>query len=300
MSQGDAVFLDTSIQIARIIHSEEMKERIKDRISWYDLTVSSEVFKQEYKRRLLKEAQYLLNQLNRLASFARTQRHVMDNLPPQQNRKRNICLQTLQTIFEGRSDEELTERSKSYLRTLLRFGLDDFEDNVQHIERAAGCACSKAPVVERKPYREYDFGKDNCSKLGGSCGIVAFLRARADNVTRILAHLRSLNATQKTDELLRAERFLEQFLENPEGVPQGDPCLKVGDLIIALESANISDFYTLNVKESQHFCKSLDQTMIVRPKYHIHEDVICPKDDPDWPSILSGRRATGTELEEGG
>ncbi len=86
MPEGNAVFLDTSIQIARIVHNEEIKVRIAWRISQYDLTVSSEVVKQEFKRRLLKEAQYLLNQLNRLTSLQKVMRHVIDNLPPQQNR----------------------------------------------------------------------------------------------------------------------------------------------------------------------------------------------------------------------
>ncbi len=248
MPEGNAVFLDTSIQIARIVHNEEIKVRIAWRISQYDLTVSSEVVKQEFKRRLLKEAQYLLNQLNRLTSLQKVMRHVIDNLPPQQNRKRNICLQTLQTIFEGRDDSDLTERAKSSLRMLLRFGLNDFEDNVKHVERIAGCACSKFPVIERKPYKDYDLGKDNCSKVAENCGIAAFLVSRKELASRILDHLRSLDAGRKTEELQRAEQFLETYLESPGDAPKGDPCLKVGDLIIALESSKIPEFYTLNAK----------------------------------------------------
>ena len=119
VSRGSAVFLDTSIQIARLVHSADQgEEDCASRISEYSLTISSEVVEQEFKRRLLKEAQYLLNQLNRLNSFQKVQRHVIDNLPPQQNRKRNICLETLQTIFEERSDSDLTERAKSYLKIL--------------------------------------------------------------------------------------------------------------------------------------------------------------------------------------
>ena len=89
--------------------------------------------------------QYLLNQLNRLGSFKKVRRHIIDNLPPQQHRKMTICLQTLETISEGSDDADLTERAKSYLRMLLRFGLDDFEDSVQHVERTAGCAVRQIP-----------------------------------------------------------------------------------------------------------------------------------------------------------
>ena len=298
MPQGHAVFLDTSIQIARVIHNDEIKGQVKTRVSQYDLTVSSEVVKQEFKRRLLKEAQYLLNQLNRLNSFQKVQRHVIDNLPPQQNRKRNICLQTLQTIYEHSTDSDLTERAKSYLRSLLRFGLDDFEDNVKHVERTAGCACSKFPVIERTPYKTYDFGKENCSKAGGTCGIVTFLAEREVLTNRILGQLRSLSESQKSEELKRAQDFLERFVQDPTSAPQGDPCLKVGDLIIALESASIPDFYTLNAKESQHLCRALDQNLIVRPKYHIHPDVVCAAVQSDWTTLLASRRARGTEFQE--
>jgi len=58
MPIGTALFLDTSIQIARFVHSRETKDKINERIKQYTLVVSSEVVLQEFKRRLLKEAQY--------------------------------------------------------------------------------------------------------------------------------------------------------------------------------------------------------------------------------------------------
>ena len=288
MPTGSAIFLDTSIQIARIVHGPEIKQKIQERISEYDLPVSSEIVKQEFKRRLLKEAQYLLNQLNRLGSYSRVNRHVIDTLPPQQNRKRNICLEMLGTILEE-SDADLTERAKRTLRTLLKFGLDDFENTVKHIVRDAGCTCARFPVVERKRGKEYDFGKDKCSKVGGTCGIVEFLRGRSEEIGGVLEELKSLPDAERTDELKRIQEFIEQFLADPDSANQNDPCLKVGDLLIAMESVGIPVFYTLNAKESKHLCRRLGQDMIVRPKYHIHADIICPETAPDWNSILAGR-----------
>jgi hypothetical protein len=83
---GTAVFLDTSIQIARFVHGPETKRRIRERIDQYDLSITGEVVKQEFKRRLLKEAQYLLNLFDRFGSFQRVWRHVLDVLPPQGQR----------------------------------------------------------------------------------------------------------------------------------------------------------------------------------------------------------------------
>ncbi len=63
-TNGDAIFLDTSIAIARTVHSPATKLRIKERLRRHEVVVSSLVAKQEFKRRLLKEAQYLLDLIN--------------------------------------------------------------------------------------------------------------------------------------------------------------------------------------------------------------------------------------------
>jgi len=77
---ADSIFLDTSIVIARLVHSPATKKRISERLGRYQQSVTSLVVKQEFKRRLLKEAQYLLNQLNDKKSFAAVQRHIVDVL----------------------------------------------------------------------------------------------------------------------------------------------------------------------------------------------------------------------------
>jgi hypothetical protein len=77
--------------------------RESSEINGFDLSVTSDVVRQDFKRRLLKEVQYLLNQLNKRQSYAKVLRHVTDVLPPQQGRKRNICLELLETILRARS-----------------------------------------------------------------------------------------------------------------------------------------------------------------------------------------------------
>jgi hypothetical protein len=283
---GSALFLDTSVQIARLVHAPETKRRIESWIAQYDITVSSGVVKLEFKRRLLKEAQYLLNQLDRRGSLQRVQRHVIDHLPPQQGRKKQICLQTLQTIFEGRDEEEVTERARRWLRTLLKHGLNEFDRSVGSVIKDAGCACAQCGVVERMAYRSFDFGIDRCSKSKGRCGIVSFIVERRDLVGRIHQGLKSIPEQSKTDELKRAEAFLDQVVESPESAISADPCTKVGDLIIALESAKIPALYTLNYRESQYFCRWLDQVLIVRPNNYERDDVVCLPSEPNWDRLL--------------
>ncbi len=100
---GTAIFLDTTIQIARLVHSPLMKRRIEECTRQYDVKVTSSVVRQEFKRRLLKEAKYLLDQLNRRKSYAEVCHHVL-RLPdfPKNKRKRNICLPTLFQLFPAR------------------------------------------------------------------------------------------------------------------------------------------------------------------------------------------------------
>ncbi|MCI0339150.1 MAG: hypothetical protein L0226_16380 [Acidobacteria bacterium] len=279
MSKNE-VFLDTSIQIARAIHSRKTKEWIKSRIENYSGTVTSLIVRQEYKRRFLKEAAYLLNLFNEKQSFAKVQRHVTDRLTFRHQRKQKINLETLTTILEGSSDDDLTERSVRYLRALLRLGLSEFDAGVDEIIDDSGCACAKLPIIEDEPYKRYRFGTDKCSKTLGACGIIEFIKVRKYDLYRVQNKLRSLN--EKTDELRRAEEFIQKVLDGPDAANSYNPCLKFGDLIIALESVNVSVFYTLNGKESQHFCRALNQNLVVRPTNDDLEDEVCLIGDEEW------------------
>jgi hypothetical protein len=274
------IFLDTSIMIARIVHGPETKSRIKEQLSQHDFSVTSLVVKQEFKRRLLKEAQYLLRQLSDKGSYAKVRRHIIDVLPEQQKRKRNICLQMLETLYTNADDAELTERAKRTLRQLIRVGLTDFENSVNSLVLLSNCACSIHPIIEKVPYKRYEFGTDECSKTKGTCGIVDFLKTRTNELRQVLEKLKSLE--KKSLELQNAENFIEKILEDPSQAEQMDPCLKVGDLIIAIESVGIATFYTLNSKESQHLCRALNQNLIVRRKNPEHEDIICLNDAESW------------------
>jgi len=203
-------------------------------------------------------------------------RHVTDILPPQNARKKQICLDILLTIHEGASDVELTERCRRYLRTLLTQGLNTFDAETGHILRGVGCAGLTCGVVEKSPYERYDMGSKLCSKAGSICGVVQFMRQNADALRVLLRHLQAMEGSEKTIEIQRAEQFLQNVLDDPESASKLEPCLKVGDLLIALESRGIPVFYTMNPKESKHFCRFLKQEMVVRPVNPELEDQVEP------------------------
>jgi hypothetical protein len=260
---GRAVFLDTTIQIARIVHGPKAKELIRQKIASFDCSVTSLVVWEEFKRRLLKDAQYLLNLLNEYGSFERTQRHVLNVLPAQLGRKQKICLLTLQSIFEDRDDAELTERAKRTLRNLIRLGPRKFQRCVDAVLSDSGCACAKQAVIEITPYKRYEFGVNKCSALGSSCGIAESLAGKHKELLNIQTAIQATSDVNKTKELRDADAFISRLLSGALDVTLTDPCHKVGDLLIALESRSIPCFYTMNIKESTVLCPALGQELVI-------------------------------------
>jgi hypothetical protein len=294
-AQLPPVFLDTSIQIARVVHGPKTKARIQQRLGQHGRTVTGLVCRQEFKRRLLQEADYLLRLLDRYGSFDEVRQHLIRFQPQylKHVRKKNICLQMLEAVHQA-TDEERTERARLYLRSLLLAGLQRFDQAVDEVLQESGCGCGRQGVREKVAAGNYDLGETRCSRRkAGACEVVAFLAARSDVRGRILAHLRSLPAEKKSAELKNAETFLQR-MENDLGKARAeDPCLKVGDLLIALESAGIEHFYTLNSAESQHLCRAQGQTLIVRPVNPLEEDVICASSAETWPEF--GKRGGASE-----
>ena len=280
MTDGDAVFLDTSIMIARFVHSPELKRRISDRLSEFKFVTTSLVVRYEFRRRLLKEALYLLKQLDRLGSLVKLQRHVHDVLPQQQDRKRRICLQTITAIFEADDDESQTERARLFLRSLLAGGLEEFDELVDHVIEASGCACGKVAVRQKKS-GNFDVGEDKCSKLPAECQINQFFGSNHKAIEKIHEHLTEVGVANCSGELKKTIQLIQQ-LEGEVDLRQENPCLTVGDLVIALESQNVPTFDTLNSRESKRLCRALNQTMIVRKPNPAHDDIVCARDETSW------------------
>jgi hypothetical protein len=153
---------------------------------------------------------------------------------------------------------------------------------VDHVITASGCACGRQAVRPKKS-GTFDFGSDRCSQVAKSCGISAFLAQRAEAVLEIRQHLTRPDLPHRSAEIDRTAEFIEATDDDASEVEQRDPCLSVGDYLIALESVRIPVMYTMNGRESQHFCRALGQTMIVRKTNPADEDIVCARNDPNWP-----------------
>jgi hypothetical protein len=275
---GTAIFLDTSIQIARFFYARQTKAKIEKRISEYNIRATSLVVRQEFKRRILGEAKYLLSWLRRLKSFNEMRRWI-NLLPMHWSRKRNICLDLLDTIGEleegKESDKDKTDRAQRMLEGLIEFGLMDFDNTVDHVFTDSGCACAIEPVRIDNEGR-VNLGKAKCSQVASQCGIAAFLGQNSELLNAICRAIDSTSPADMTEELKRTRAFLGRILSDSSDVEKEDPCTKVGDLLIAIESRTVKTFYTLNEKESKILCPCLGQILVVRPKNYMHEDKILP------------------------
>ena len=283
MQTGTAIFPDTSIHIARLLREPEMKKTIEQRLDSYDMVVSSSVVVQEFKRRVIPEAIYLMNLLNHKGSIKKVRRHVTSVLPKQWGRKRQICLEMLDEIFEsvGKVDDsELTERAKRYLHTLIKHGITYFKRKLGHKITGTDCYLSKLPVKVKVPYKKYEIGEKKCNKVYPLCPVADFLKEKIELCRQLLGYLSSLQ--NKTKELESTLEFLRGFIANPDAIHEKDPCYCVGDLLIALESSNIPVFYTMNYKESKVFCDVLDQNLIVLPPNPDNPERIFSKNYKPW------------------
>jgi hypothetical protein len=206
----------------------------------------------------------------------------------------------LEAVHET-SDEERTERARLYLRSLLVAGMTRFDQMVDEVRQDSGCGCARQDVREKKRAGKYDLGEAYCSRLKvAGCEVVAFLDSYADVRGRLLAYLRALPREQKSVELQNAEGFLKRMEHEPGDARAEDPCLTVGDLLIALESAGIEHLYTLNAMESQHLCRALGQTLVVRPVNPLEDDIVCDKDEAAWPEFGKRHGTEGSPGESAG
>jgi hypothetical protein len=288
----DPVFVDTSILIGKVAHRPEIQESIRERLRQHNQIVSGLIVRQEFKRRLLKDAVYLLKQLTERKSFLKVRRHIQDSLlHPGQRARRQICLDLLSTVDESDTDDDLFDRARLTLRDLIKNGIATSEANLSRVDSRSGCACANHLIIEKARFVQYDLGGDRCSATEGRCGIKSFLEANRDRLAAIHAYLSSLPApgknSGKTKQLQNAEDFIARFLAGGREVESENPCLTVGDLLIALESAECATMYTMNVSDSRHLARVLRQSLIYRPPNSDNPEVTCLSSEENWDGLPS-------------
>ena len=180
-------------------------------------------------------------------------------------------------VFGIQSADEEMDRFRAYLEMLLEGGLDEFDSMVDHVIQDSGC--SAGSVAIRRVGSRYDFGHDKCSRHS-DCRIRAMLERKADTVAVLAAALSEIPEGSRTAEIQLSLQFLAKVTADTSCSKDCDPCLKVGDVLIAIESFGVPAFFTKNYKESRHLAPPLKQTLIVRPNSEEQDDIVCPAGEP--------------------
>jgi predicted nucleic acid-binding protein len=284
----ETVFVDSSIQISKTIREPDMEERIRAWLAKYGRRVSSTVPLQEFKRRVLRELPYLLAKLEQTRSYQKALAQISNVLPAAQLRKQRICVPLLHKILPGATDQDLTERGRRYFRTLLMNGESDFVSEFDAVLPGVDCFLATTPVaIEKQRYKRYQLGNIQCSKTKKQCRIGEALTQILPQCKSLYHFLASLPPERLTSELETAREFLNRIVNGPglEKIHDEDACLKVGDLLIALESASIENFYTMNYRESQAFCDFLNQNLTVRPNNPLSDEITHARTAKPWPLL---------------
>ncbi|MFO0979694.1 MAG: hypothetical protein U0996_25065 [Planctomycetaceae bacterium] len=268
-----AIFLDTTIQIARFIGSRDVKAKINRRLSQFGFTVTGLVVRQEFKRRFLTDVRYVRNALRKNKfDTAETLRHINSKLGlPFNRRKLSICLDVFATAaFNGKPLTDAGEMFDLILSGWEQFGLRRFDESVGQVVQYSGCGCAKLD----------DTSATKCSSAK-NCEIGTFISSMTENMRRILNVLSGLDHSLKSREISNAEARLTKWLGDTVTAKEDNPCLTVGDLVISMESQGIPVFYTKNARESQFLCRAQDQSMIVLREDD--ETVLDSRQNSSWP-----------------
>ena len=257
--KNDIVYLDTSVVIALFVHPSEIKKHIRIEIAKYKFRLTGLVVQQEFCRRLLKEAKYLLGQLEKRRSFNRVLSHLVD-LSKFHDRKFRICLQTMINNFPDGTDADRTERLQLFLEDLLENGIAEIKQNiVDEIVKSVGCASAIEGIHRTKS--GFRFPHDECSKHE-RCGVGDFLNESPDREP--LLQFLIDNDERLTAELKKGKESLLSLRElGCVNACKLDPCISIGDVLISLESRSAGVFLTQNFKESNLLCEQSGQTINV-------------------------------------
>lgn len=259
-----AIFLDTTIQIARFLGPPDVKHKIKQQLCCANLTVTSLVVRQEWKRRLLTDARYVLDILRRKRlDVGATLRQIKSKLQgPQNARKFSICLDIIASGFDGRNEiTDAGERLENLCVMMLEDGLSLFDHDI-HIIRDSGCGCASVDVTTNT-LGQYEIGPRKCTTAPHGCGISEFFDAKKAEIANIAEYLRTIPTDSKSSEIDKAEALIDDWMQNAVTLTELSPCLSIGDLVIAIESSGIPIFYTSNIRESKHLTRSLKQNLVI-------------------------------------
>jgi hypothetical protein len=271
----DAIFVDTTIQVDRIIQefNPDKKAAIEALLGKYDLKAACTFSMVEFKRVVLQNLSLCLRYLNEEGSYLRALNRAT-SLGPRRARRISTLISILtwvgmkvddvQAMSDGgTADELLTLQSISFIRINILFLWKRFEKSVDTLLDKTKCSRAKeVPKKDEKgnvlvPIRESLCGNEECSNVN-------FFRNQLPMIRKTCARIDELEKEGKaTQELKEARNELKRAMTDQIRLYNYKNCLKVGDVWLHLEclASGIKEFGTTNYKESAHLCPVMGLNM---------------------------------------
>lgn len=279
------IYLDTSIEIAKLVHPRAIREEIKGHLSSYDHVVTGKYVQAEFLNNIVKEAIFLLKNSRQVKNYNQLQISIRKlRSHPGWNRKYNLCFDLLTSIVDKNGgDNYMLEMITAELERFIIRSKKIFERTHSRIQEDVGCLRSELEVKRTYKNNQHEYSMDTIKCHDKKCNIFDFLKKNETHLAELLTFLTQLET--KTKEIDLAIDFIKLYFKNDSALYQKNRCAKVGDLLIALSSKEVSNFYSMNYKESRHFAKHLMQNFIFRPHQEEKSTIVCHHDQ-DWDDLL--------------
>lgn len=266
-----AIHLDTSLQIERC-KAERKAKPVVVFLKGFRFLSTSSYAKLEFKRAWLKRLAYLYSLSGEVGTVGELNGVLADRLGsnPMHRRQLSTCLQAIEAFLKpsyGKiSEAAQLARLRAHLRGAVLNAYSWWEASVTHEYNGTGCArASERPRISGGG--KLDVSIPKCRPDTTRCRIHSFLRDNQEHLEAIKAEIDRLETTA-SDELKGAKAVLDVFENDPQSVCQGDVCVKLGDILVALDGISIESFAANNDKEWIPLARALRRHLLnpLRPQ----------------------------------
>jgi hypothetical protein len=247
------VFLDTSIQIARILPSPMPATTIEARLANPSIApLTSAYIWMEYQRTVVADYAHVYNVMGRYTDWSDLFTHILDGSHGFRPRSAVRCVQIIGQIYSASQHDY--EVARYQIGSQIAHGLRRrFWHHVTPVSDAIVCDLVTKGVV-RQQDQNYAVAA-SCRKEHAACHLPAFLTYHQPRLQTLLDYL--IAHPHNVKEQPRLERLLQAVIREPRLALGQASCWPLGDVIIALQVPAGAALWTLD-KDFAPLAQALD------------------------------------------
>ena len=263
--QVRTVHIDTSIQIERC--KEAKKAKVVEKIlKDFRFKSTSSYAKFEFKRAWLRDLAFLYKASRNVEKFGDVIAYVDEHLNayPMNRRRVSRCLQAI-TAFLARATGDLSDeadilRFRTYLINAILGAYSWWDFSVTHEYNGTGCTRASEPPTQRAG-GYIDVSIPQCRPNKCSCTVHAFFEANKERFIALKSEIEKLGG-KASKELQEAAGVIRQAEKKPESLCDEKKCLKLGDVLIAIDGLDMDWFAANNDKEWVFLSRILGKRLV--------------------------------------